>query len=128
MVVGIGIFDLRMPLKLASREQQNIVESRIERMDIGDALKGLAMPAVENYVMCTLWLIAIPWKNDGNLIVGGIRQIVMAMVTGLIKLQSYLALLFWRHAPGELMGLLVHLNSRMETVEHVLESDQSVVI
>src|SRR5882757_9341411 len=50
------------------------------------------------------------------------------MVTVLIKAQSNLALLLWRHVPGELMGLLVHLDSRMVTVEHILKSDHGVMI
>ena len=50
------------------------------------------------------------------------------MVAVLIKAQSDLALLFWRHVPGELMGLLVHLDSRMVTVEHVLKGDHSMMI
>ena len=35
---------------------------------------------------CALWLIAISLKNDCDLIVGGIRVIVVVMVTGLISL------------------------------------------
>jgi hypothetical protein len=83
-----------MPLELASGKQQDIVKSRIEGMNICDALKGRAILAIENDVTCTLWLIAIAWKNDSDLIVGGIRQIVTATVAGLIEAQSYLALLF----------------------------------
>ena len=127
-MTNICILNLRMPLELASRQQQHIMKSRIKWMKITDTLKGRAMPAVENDVMCTFWLITITWKNDSNLVVGGIRQIVTAMITGLIKVQGYLALLVWRHIPGELIGLPVHLNSRMVTVEHVLEGDQSVVM
>ena len=97
-------------------------------MKIADTLKGRAMPAVENDPTCTFWLITITWKNDSNLIVGGIRQIVTVIVTGLIKVQSYFVLLVWRHIPDELIGLPVHLNCRMVMVEHVLEGDQSVVI
>ena len=67
-----------MLLELASRQQQDIVKTRIKWMKIADVLKGRAMPAVENNVMCTFWLITIRviWKNDGDLIVGGIKQIV----------------------------------------------------
>src|SRR6202041_534853 len=130
LVVGIGscILDQRMPLELASRKQQDIVKGRVKWMKIGDALKGRAMPAIENDVTYALWLITITWKNDSDLIVGGIRKIVTAMVAGLIKAQSYLALLFWRHVSSELMGLFIHLNCRMATMEHVLEGDQSGVI
>ena len=120
-----------MLLELASRQQQDIVKTRIKWMKIADVLKGRAMPAVENNVMCTFWLITIRviWKNDGDLIVGGIRQIVTVIVTGLIKVQSYLVLLVWRHIPGELIGLPVHLNCRMVMVKHVLEEgDQSGVM
>jgi hypothetical protein len=127
-MIGSCILDLRMPLKLASRKEQNIVKGRIKWMQISDALEGRAMPAIENNITCALWLITIAWKNDGDFIVGGIRQIVTATVTGLIKAQSYLALLFWRHVSGELMGLLVHLNCRMSTVEHVLEGNQCVIV
>ena len=73
-------------------------------------------------------MIAISWKNDSNLIVGGIRKIVAVTVTGLIKAQHYLVLLLWRHVSGELVGLLVHLNSRMGMVDHVLKSDQCLMI
>jgi hypothetical protein len=117
-----------MPLKLASWKEKDIVKSTIEWMEISDVLKGRAIPAVENDVTCALWLITITWKNDGDLIIGGIWQIVAMTVTTLVKAQSNLALLLWRHVSGELTGLLVHLNSRMAAVEHVLEGDQSVVI
>ena len=73
-------------------------------------------------------MISISWKNDSDLIVGGIGKIVAATVTGLIKAQCYLALLLWRHVSGELMGLLVHQNSGMRTVEHVLKGDQCLMI
>ena len=79
------ILNLRMPLKLSSRKQKDIVKGRIEWMHISDALKGRVMSAVENNVMCALWLITITWKNDSNLIVGGIGKIVSVMVIGLIK-------------------------------------------
>ena len=52
----------------------------------------------------------------------------MVMVTALIKAQSNLALLLWRHVPGELMGLLVHLDSRMMAVEHILKGNHDVMI
>jgi hypothetical protein len=122
------ILNLRMPLKLASGKQQNIVKSRIQWMQISDALKGRAVLVIKNDVTCIFWLITITWKNDSNLIVGGIGEIVTATVTGLIKAQSYLALLFWRHIPCELIGLPIHLNCRMTTVEHVLEGDHGVMI
>jgi hypothetical protein len=104
------------------------VKGRIKQMQIRDALEGLTMPVAENDITCALWLISIAWKNDSNLIVGSMREIVSAMVTGLIEVKSYLALLFWRQVPGELMCLLIHLNGRMVAIGHVLEGDQSVVI
>jgi hypothetical protein len=104
------------------------VKGRIEGVQISDSLKGLAMPAVENDVTCAHWLITISWKNDSNLIVGGIRKIVATTVTGFIEAQGNLALLFWSHVSGELMSLLVHLNCWMTTVEHVLEGGQSMAI
>ena len=122
------ILYVRMPLKLSSEKQQDIVKSRIEWMQIRDALKGLAMPAVENDVASALWLIAITWKDDCDLVVGSIGKIVAATVTGFIKTQSYFALCSWRHVSGELMSLLVHLNCWMTTVEHVLEGGQRVAI
>ena len=104
------------------------MEGRIEWMHVSDALKRRAMPAIENDIACALWLITIAWKNDSNFIVGGIRRIIAATIRGLIKVQSYLALLLQRHVSGELISLLVHLNCRMAAVDHVLEDDQSVVI
>ena len=86
------------------------------------------MPAVENDVMCALWLITITRKDDSDLIVGGIRKIVVATVTALIESQSYLALLFWTHVPGELMGLPVHLNCMVAMVKYILKHNQSVAI
>ena len=76
------------------------MEGRIEWMHIGDVLKRRAMPAIENDIVCALWLIIITWKNDSNLIVGGIGKIIVATIRGLIKAQSYLALLLWRHVSG----------------------------
>jgi hypothetical protein len=68
LIVSIGdcILNVRIPLKLACRKQQDVVKGRIEWMDICDALEGRAIPAVENDVMCALWLITISWKNDGD--------------------------------------------------------------
>ena len=54
VVISSCVLNLRVPLKLASGKQQNIVKSRIKRMQIGDALKGRAMPVVENNIMCAL--------------------------------------------------------------------------
>jgi hypothetical protein len=108
LIVSIGdcILNVRIPLKLACGKQQDVVKGRIEWMDICDVLEGRAIPAVENDVTCALWLITISWKNDSDLVVGGIRKIVAVMVTVFIELQSDLALLFWRHVPGELVDLL----------------------
>ena len=115
-------------MELSSRKQQDIVKSRIEWINICDALERWPMPVVENNITGALWLITVTWKNNSNLIVGGIREIVAVMVTGFIELQSYFALLFWKHSAGELMGLPVHLNCRVAVVEHVLEYNQSGTI
>jgi hypothetical protein len=94
----------------------------------GDTLKSRAISVVENNVVDPLWLVTITGKNDSDLISGSGREVVAAMVTALIEAQRNLALLLWRHVPGELMGLLVHLDSRMVTVEHVLKGDHGVMI
>jgi hypothetical protein len=117
-----------MPLKLSSQKQQDIVKGRIKQMQIRDVLEELTMPVIENDIMCVLWLITIAWKNGSNLFVGSIGEIVSVTVAGLINAKSDLALLFWRQVPGELICLLIHFNSRMAAIEHVLEGDQSVVI
>src|SRR5882757_4124829 len=101
---------------------------RIERMHICYVLKRRPISAVQNDVADPLWLVTITWKDDSNLIGSSSREVVAATVTVLVKAQSDLALLFQRHVPSKLMGLLVHLDSRMVTVEHVLKGDHSVMI
>ena len=100
---------------MASRKQQNIMERRIERMHIGYALKR-AISAVENDVTDPLWLVTIIGKDNSNFISCSSREVVAAMVAALIEAKSDLALLLWGHVPGELMGLLVHLDGRMVAV------------
>jgi hypothetical protein len=128
VVCSCCVLDLRKPLKLASWKEQDIVKSRIKGMQISDALKSRAISAVENDVSDPLWLVTIAGKNDSDLIGGSGRKVVAATVAALIEAKSNLALLLWRHVPGELMGLLVHLDSGMVTVEHVLKGDHGVMI
>jgi len=103
------------------------MECRIERMHIGYALKR-AISAVENNVADPLWLVTINGKDNGDLISCSGKKIVAATVTALIEVKGDLALLLWRHVPGELMGLLVHLDSRMMAVEHILKGNHDVMI
>jgi hypothetical protein len=104
------------------------VECRVERMQIGDALKRRAMSAIENDVTNPLWLVTIARKDDSNFISCSSRKVVAATVTALIEAKGNLALLLWKHVPGELMGLLVHLDSRMMAVEHILKGNHGVMI
>jgi hypothetical protein len=128
VVCSCCVLDLRKPLKLASWKEQDIVKSRIKGMQIGDMLKSRAISAVENDVMDPLWLVTITGKDDSDLIGGSGREVVAAMVTALIEAQSDLALLLWRHVPGELMSLFVHLDGRVMAMEHILKGDHSVMI
>jgi hypothetical protein len=104
------------------------MKCRIERVHICDALKGRPISAVKKNVVDPLWLVAIARKDDSDLISGSSKEVVGETVTALIEVQSNLALLLWRHIPGELMGLLVHLDNRMVTVEHALKGDHGVMI
>jgi hypothetical protein len=99
-----------------------------EDVHICNALKGRPISVVENNVTDPLWLVTITWKDNSDLIGGSGRKVVAVTVTALIEAKSDLALLLWRHVPGELMGLLVHLDSGMVTVEHVLKGDHGVMI
>jgi hypothetical protein len=86
------------------------------------------MSAIENNVMNPLWLVTIARKDDSNFIGCSSRKVVAATVTALIEEKGNLALLLWKHVPGELMGLLVHLDGRMMVVEHILKGDHGVMI
>ena len=87
--------------------QKHIAEGRIERVAVRDALEAIAILAVEDDVPIPPWLISIPWKNDSNLVAGGIRKVVPMAVTALIKAKSDPAVLLRWQIPGELKGLLV---------------------
>jgi hypothetical protein len=128
VVCSCCVLNPRKPLKLASWKEQDIVKSRIKGMQIGDTLKSRAISAVENDVADPLWLVTITGKDDSDLIGGSGREVVVATVTALIEAQSDLALLLWRHVPGELMSLFVHLDGRVMAMEHILKGDHSVMI
>jgi hypothetical protein len=53
IVSSFCVLDLRKPLKLASRKQQNIVKCRIERVHICDALIGSPRPLNSEFAFYT---------------------------------------------------------------------------
>jgi hypothetical protein len=104
--------------------QEHIMEGRIEGMTLRDALEAIPMLAVEDDVLIPLWLIFISRQNGSNLPVAGIRKVVLAAITALIKVKSNLALLIRWQSSGELKCLPVEPDPWMVVVQHVLKLTQ----
>lgn len=89
-------------------------------MAIPDTLERWAMLVVKNDVL-TIIRFTITWNDDRYLFDSGIRSIIMMSITPGIKMEGYLALLFYWKVVGYLKSLLVHGHSWMGMIEHILE-------
>lgn len=56
-----------MPTKLASGKEEDIVQGRIERVRVRDALQRRAMVVIQDNVLRAFDLIPITWQDDCNL-------------------------------------------------------------
>jgi hypothetical protein len=76
-VLNSLIEDVRVPSKLASGIKEDIMQGRVEGMDVRDALQWRAMEAVQDDVLRPPDLVPITWENDSNLPDRGIRGLIV---------------------------------------------------
>ena len=122
--LNIVMRDVGKPPKLASGEQKDMVQGRVVKVAIRDALKMLIMVAIQDNVLRTPWLITITQNKESNLSNRGIWSLIAPPITTWIKVQGNVTLLHLRHGMHQLKGLLVILHPRMSVEEHVLQGLQ----
>ena len=85
LILNIGIENLGMPTELASGEQKDIAQGRIEWVSVKDALKTLPMVAIQDDILRSSDLVTITWQNNCYLPDRSIRGLIAASVTPSIK-------------------------------------------
>ena len=113
-----------MPTELASGEQEDIAQGRIEWMSVKDALKNLPMVAIQDDILRSSDLVTITRQNNCYLPERNIRGLIAASVTPSIKVKGNLTLLLSRHGTHQLISLPIKVNSRVVVKKHVLEDLQ----
>ena len=116
-----------MPSQLASGVQHDVVQ----RMIHGAELIHSSQPSTsdsENDITWPQSLISISWHNGSNLSGGSRWEIVAPLVTILVKAQCNNAVIIFRYIPGDLNSLLEKANSRMFSVQDILENLHQVSV
>ena len=89
-------------------------------MQITNLLQMSTM-SIQNDISSCSRLITISRKNNCYLVRCVCGQIISAVVCFMIKAKGNFALLVWSHVLSELKSLLIHLDSWMTMVKHVLK-------